>query len=74
MKTLFIVYILINGFWIPGDMLDGWGSISYETEEICLERKLYAEESLIRLKQIDPRINDKKFQCVVNKNLTFQVK
>ena len=74
MKTLFIVYILINGFWIPGDMLDGWGSINYETEAICLERKAYAEELHTRLKQIDPRISDKKFECIVNKNLTFQVK
>lgn len=68
MKTLFIVYILINGIWFPGVMLDGWGPINYETEAICLERKAYAEESLIRLKQINPRISDKKFECVVNKS------
>lgn len=65
MKTLFIVYILINGFWIPGDMIDGWGSINYETEERCLERKLYADKLQAELKQQEPKIYDKKFECVL---------
>ena len=65
MKALFVVYILINGFWTPGDLLDGWGSIVYETEAVCMERKVYAEEYQVRLKQIEPRTYDRKFECVL---------
>ena len=67
MKTLFVVYILINSFWIPGDMLDGWGIINYATEKACQERVIYAEKMLIDMRNWDRRIYNKRFECISNK-------
>lgn len=64
MKTLFVVYILINGFWISGDRLDGWSPINYATEETCQERVIYAEKMQIDIQKWDPRIYDKRFECI----------
>ncbi len=68
MKTLFVVYILMNGIWMPGDMIDGWGSITYKTEEICMERKLDAEAAQRRIKLVNANAFDKRFECVLLKN------
>lgn len=37
------VFFLVNGVWISGQSVDGWAPRAYETEAICLERKVYAE-------------------------------
>ena len=63
MKFLLVVFILMNGDWIRGDDLEGWGSVAYETEEICLERKARAEKLHIDLRRVNPRAHDKRFVC-----------
>ena len=54
MKFLLVVFILVNGEWTRGDDLEGWGSVAYETEEICLERKARAEKASYRLEKSEP--------------------
>ena len=36
MKWLLIIWFLHNGQWIPGDMVEGWGSIPQPSKEECL--------------------------------------
>lgn len=64
MEYLLIVYLLINGAWVRGDTMDGWGSITYPSQEICLERKARAEQMQIALVQGNPSVYDKKFVCL----------
>ena len=63
MEYLLVVYILLNGVWVRGDELDGWGSIPYPTEQACLQRKGRAEEIRADLKRVNPRAHDKRFEC-----------
>lgn len=37
------VFFLINGLWVPGHQLQGWGPRPHPTEALCLERKAFAE-------------------------------
>ncbi|MHA1153021.1 MAG: hypothetical protein ACTSQ7_10220 [Alphaproteobacteria bacterium] len=63
MEYLLVVYFLMSGVWVRGDELEGWGSISYPTEAICLERKARAEEIQVDLKRINPRAIPKRYTC-----------
>lgn len=63
MEYLLVVYILMSDVWIRGDELDGWGSISYPTEVVCLERKVRAEQIYAGLKRVNPRASDKRYAC-----------
>ena len=63
MEYLFVVYFLINGAWVRGDTMDGWGSLPVATLEECLERKTRAEEIHADLMRSDPRVLDKRFDC-----------
>ena len=44
MTYLFVVFILINGVWVQGDDIEGWGSMPYESLEACLEAISRAEK------------------------------
>ena len=37
-KIFLVVFILINGEWVPGETIDGWGPVEYSTLDECLER------------------------------------
>ena len=63
MEYLLVVYLLMGGDWVRGDELDGWGSIPYPAEEVCLQRKARAEEIQADLKRINPRAYDKRYAC-----------
>jgi hypothetical protein len=63
MEYLLVVYILMSGVWVRGDELEGWGSISYPTEAVCLERKARAEQIYAELKRVNPRASDKRYAC-----------
>ena len=63
MEYLLVVYFLMNGVWVRGDELEGWASIPYPVQELCLERKARAEEIHADLKRINPRAYDKRFEC-----------
>jgi hypothetical protein len=63
MEYLLVVYFLMNGVWVRGDELEGWASVPYPTQELCLARKARAEEIHADLKRINPRAYDKRFEC-----------
>ena len=63
MEYLFVVYFLIQGEWVRGDTMDGWAPLPVATLEECLERKARAEKIQYDLKQSDPRVYDKQFNC-----------
>jgi hypothetical protein len=63
MEYLLVVYLLMSGVWVRGDELDGWGSIPYPTEAVCLERKLRAEQIYADLKQVNSRAIAKRYAC-----------
>ena len=63
MKFLLVVFVLVNGDWVRGDDLEGWGSVAYDSEEICLARKARAEQIQVDLKRANPRAYDKRFVC-----------
>ena len=63
MKYLLVVYLLIDGSWVRGDSMEGWGSIAYESEAICIERKVTAEAYQLELKQQNPAAYEKRFDC-----------
>lgn len=63
MKYWLVVYIMINGAWVPGEKLEGWGPVIYESEAGCLESKARAEALQSELQEINPRAYDKRFVC-----------
>ena len=63
MKYWLVVFILINGTWVPGEKLEGWGPVAYENEALCLESKARAEALQADLKQQNPRAYKKRFAC-----------
>lgn len=63
MKYLLVVYLLMDGSWIRGDEVEGWASIPYATEALCIERKIAAEGFHQELKEQNPGANDKRFDC-----------
>ena len=63
MKFLLVVFLLVNGAWVRGDTMEGWGSIEYPSEEICLEKKANAEKFQVQLEKNNPRAYKKKFAC-----------
>lgn len=65
MKYWLVVYIMMNGVWVPGEQLEGWGSVPYETEARCLKSKARAEALQVELREINPRAHDKRFACEV---------
>ncbi|MFQ5784714.1 MAG: hypothetical protein ACE5H8_07805 [Alphaproteobacteria bacterium] len=65
-EYLLVVYIFMDDHWIRGDELDGWGSLSYRTQEICLEHKENAEKIQLDLTRVNPRTAPKYFACEVN--------
>ena len=38
MKIVLIIFLLINGEWINGNTLEGWGERDQPTLEQCVER------------------------------------
>ena len=63
MKYWLVVYIMINGAWVSGEELEGWGPVAYESEALCLESKARAEALHEDLRRENPRANDKQFAC-----------
>jgi len=63
MKYWLVVYIMINGAWIPGEQLEGWGPMAYESHERCLKNKARAEALQAELRAKNPRAHDKRFVC-----------
>ncbi len=63
MEYLLVVYILMGGDWTRGDEIDGWGSMPYPTEAVCLERKARAEEIQVDLIRVNPRALAKRYTC-----------
>lgn len=63
MEYLLVVYFLMGGVWIHGDELEGWGSIPYPTEAVCLDRKARAEEIQVELERVNPRATPKRYAC-----------
>lgn len=63
MKYWLVVYIMINGAWVPGEELEGWGPVAYETKAGCLKSKTRAEELQDELQEVNPRAHDKRFVC-----------
>lgn len=63
MKYLLVVYLLIEGSWVRGDSIEGWASITYDSEVLCIERKISAEGFQRELKQQNPGAYEKRFDC-----------
>ena len=38
MKLVLVIFLLINGQWINGNNLDGWGEREQPSLEVCVER------------------------------------
>ena len=63
MKYLLVVFFLFDGQWVEGDPAEGWGPYPYATESTCLVAKLRAEEIFTRLRLVNPRAIEKRFEC-----------
>lgn len=63
MKYWLVVYIMINGAWVPGEQVAGWGPVAYESEALCVESKGRAETLQGELRKVNPRAYDKRFAC-----------
>ena len=37
-------FFLVNGAWVPGSEIEGWGPRAFESEAHCLEHKVFAEK------------------------------
>ena len=63
MTYLFVVFIFINGVWVQGDDIEGWGSMPYEYLESCLDAMSRAEEIQNDLLVFNPKAHQKRFEC-----------
>ena len=63
MKFLLVVFILMDGNWVRGDEIEGWGSVRYPSEQRCHESKTRAETIQLDLKVKNPHAFDKRFVC-----------
>jgi hypothetical protein len=65
MKTLFVVFFLINGVWIRGEDMPqvGWSPYNFTTEKECLDAIERAMEIQSDLKRKRPDTYDKRFDC-----------
>ena len=63
MTYLFVVFIFINGVWVHGDNLEGWGSMPYETLDSCVEAMASAEKIQKELLVFNPKAHQKRFEC-----------
>lgn len=66
MKFLLVVFFLVNGQWVDGEAAEGWGPYPYETEAACRTGKIRAEEIYLRLKIVNPRTFEKRFECIAD--------
>ena len=63
MTYLFVVFIFINGVWVQGDDIEGWGSMPYESLESCLGAMSSAEKIQKSLLVFNPKAHQKRFEC-----------
>tara|TARA_B100001123_G_C14407987_1_gene669608 strand:- start:249 stop:455 length:207 start_codon:yes stop_codon:yes gene_type:complete len=63
MTYLFVVFIFINGVWVQGDDIEGWGSMPYESLESCLNAVSRAEKIQNNLLTFNPKAHQKRFEC-----------
>lgn len=54
------VYILLNGLWVSGDNIDGWGSVDYPTKEECMERASFSANVAMEIPEKPPAMI---FEC-----------
>ncbi len=49
-----VVFILIDGAWVPGAEVtpEGWSPRAYETRAECMDRKAFAERALADLTNV----------------------
>ncbi len=63
MKYLLVVFLLMDGDWVRGDTLEGWGSIAYPSLEACERSQNRAEALQEGLRKKNPHAYDKRFSC-----------
>jgi len=63
MKYFLVVFFLFDGQWVEGDPAEGWGPYPYATESACLIAKQRSEEIFTRLRLVNPRAIEKRFEC-----------
>jgi hypothetical protein len=63
MKFLLVVFLLGKGEGVRRDTMEGWGSMEYPSEAVCLEKKAKAEEFQVELEKNNARAYKKKFSC-----------
>ncbi len=63
MKYLLVVFLLMQGEWVRGDTLEGWGSIGYPSLEACEKSKSRAEAIQTGLERYNSRAYQKRFAC-----------
>ncbi len=61
MKYLLVVFLLMDGEWVRGDTLEGWGSILYPSLEACERSKSRADALNEGLRLKNPHAYDKRF-------------
>ncbi len=64
MKFLMVVFFLLDGQWVEGEPIKGWGPVPYATEVACLASKARAETIQVNLRQTNPRAFEKRFECI----------
>ena len=63
MNYLFVVFILINGVWVQGDDIEGWGSMPYDSLESCQDAMSRAEKIQKDLLVFNSKAHPKRFEC-----------
>ncbi len=64
MKSLLVVFFLLDGQWVQGEANKGWGSVAYENQETCLASKVRAEGIHANLRRVNLRALEKRFECI----------
>ena len=70
MKTWLVVFMLINGQWLPGEKVEGggWAPRAYASKQECEQRRRFAMQSVRHVRQ---RLIPMKWFCTTNPNASL---
>jgi len=54
------VFLFLNGGWVPGDQVDGWGPLTYESRQECFDRASFSQSVAAAMPEHYPSM---RFEC-----------
>jgi hypothetical protein len=63
MKWFLVVYIFLNGDWVPGETMDGWAPHPMASYKECRRVQIQATGLQALLERSNPQAHWKRWEC-----------